>query len=68
MGIKKICHARLRTYDCPACGRYIDRNWNASVNILNWEPSAARGIADSFHYVPLNSVGSKLGRSKNSFR
>ncbi|MEG3917837.1 MULTISPECIES: zinc ribbon domain-containing protein [unclassified Microcoleus] len=42
MGIKKICHARLRTYDCPACGRYIDRNWNASVNILNWEPSAAR--------------------------
>jgi putative transposase len=41
--IKKICHARLRTYDCPACGRYLDRDLNASMNILNWEPSAVGG-------------------------
>jgi putative transposase len=31
------------TYDCPACGRYIDRDLNASMNILNWEPSAVGG-------------------------
>ena len=31
------------TYDCPACGISIDRDLNASMNILNWEPSAVGG-------------------------
>jgi len=31
------------TYDCPACGRSLDRHLNASMNILNWEPSAVGG-------------------------
>ncbi|MEZ2247131.1 zinc ribbon domain-containing protein [Microcoleus sp.] len=30
----------IRTYDCPACGLSLDRDLNASLNILNWEPSA----------------------------
>jgi len=30
-------------YDFPACGRYLDRDLNASMNILNWEPSAVGG-------------------------
>jgi len=28
------------TYDCPACDRSLDRDLNASMNNLNWEPSA----------------------------
>ncbi|MEG3926497.1 MULTISPECIES: zinc ribbon domain-containing protein [unclassified Microcoleus] len=35
-GNKKDMPLGVRTYYCPGCGRYIDRNcWNASVNILN---------------------------------
>ncbi|MEG4489303.1 zinc ribbon domain-containing protein [Microcoleus sp. D2_18a_B4] len=35
-GNKKDMRLGVRTYYCPGCGRYIDRNcWNASVNILN---------------------------------
>jgi putative transposase len=44
-GNKKDMPLNLRTYNCPACGRSIERDLNASINILNWEPSAARGIA-----------------------
>ena len=44
-GKKKDRPLNLRTYNCPACGISIDRDLNASINILNWEPSAARGIA-----------------------
>ncbi len=29
--------------DCPACSRSLDRDLNASMNILNWEPSAVGG-------------------------
>lgn len=29
-----------RVYSCPACGLVKDRDFNASLNILNWEPSA----------------------------
>ena len=39
-GTKKDMPLSLRTFDCPACGISFDRDWNASVNILNWEPSA----------------------------
>ncbi|MCU0542827.1 MAG: zinc ribbon domain-containing protein [Oscillatoriaceae cyanobacterium Prado104] len=34
-----------RIYNCPACGKSIDRDLNASLNILNWEPFGLRGIA-----------------------
>jgi putative transposase len=44
-GNKKDMLLNLRTYDCPACGISIERDLNASLNILKWEPSAARGIA-----------------------
>ncbi len=44
-GNKKDMPLSVRTYDCPACGISIDCDLNASINILNWEPSAARGIA-----------------------
>jgi putative transposase len=44
-GNKKDMPLNLRTYNCPACGISIERDLNASINILNWEPSAARGIA-----------------------
>ncbi|MEG4526359.1 MULTISPECIES: zinc ribbon domain-containing protein [unclassified Microcoleus] len=43
MAANKICHPRIRTYDCPSCGKSIDRDLNASINILNWEPSAIGG-------------------------
>jgi len=33
----------VRTYDCPGCGLSIDRDLNASLNILNWEPKAIGG-------------------------
>ncbi|MEG4090583.1 transposase [Microcoleus sp. Pol12B4] len=42
-GSKKDMPLGSRTYDCPACGRSIDRDLNASVNILNLEPSAVGG-------------------------
>ncbi|MEG4352957.1 zinc ribbon domain-containing protein [Microcoleus sp. LAD1_D3] len=39
-GTKKDMPLSVRTYDCPACGISLYRYWNASLNILNWEPSA----------------------------
>jgi putative transposase len=39
-GTKKDMPLSIRTFDCPVCGRSLDRHWNASINILNWEPSA----------------------------
>jgi putative transposase len=39
-GTKKDMPLSIRTFDCPACGISLDRDWNASLNILNWEPSA----------------------------
>ena len=39
-GNKKDMPLSVRTFDCPACGISLDRDWNASLNILNWEPSA----------------------------
>ncbi|MEG4573989.1 RNA-guided endonuclease TnpB family protein [Microcoleus sp. N3A4] len=44
-GTKKDMPLGIRTFDCPVCGISLDRDLNASLNILNWEPSAARGIA-----------------------
>jgi len=40
-GNKKDMPLNLRTYDCPVCGRSIDRDLNASLNILNWEQPSA---------------------------
>jgi putative transposase len=40
-GNKKNMPLNLRTYDCPVCGRSIDRDLNASLNILNWEQPSA---------------------------
>jgi len=42
-GHKKDMPLAERTYDCPACGVSIDRDLNASLNILNWEPKAIGG-------------------------
>jgi putative transposase len=39
-GTKKDMPLSIRTFDCPVCGISFDRDWNASLNILNWEPSA----------------------------
>jgi putative transposase len=39
-GTKKDMPLSLRTFDCPTCGRCLERDFNASLNILNWEPSA----------------------------
>lgn len=39
-GSKKDMLLSVRTFDCPACDISLDRDFNASVNILNWEPSA----------------------------
>ncbi len=39
-GTKKDMPLSIRTFDCPTCGRSLDRDFNASLNILNWEPSA----------------------------
>ncbi len=39
-GTKKDMPLSIRTFDCPACGISLDGDWNASLNILNWEPSA----------------------------
>ena len=32
-----------RMYSCMKCGMQIDRDLNASLNILNWEPTACGG-------------------------
>jgi putative transposase len=42
-GNKQELPLSVRKYDCPACGISIDRDLNASINILNWEPSAIGG-------------------------
>ncbi|MCC3414681.1 MULTISPECIES: RNA-guided endonuclease TnpB family protein, partial [unclassified Microcoleus] len=42
-GHKKDMPLSVRTYDCPACGLSVDRDLNASLNILNWEPKAIGG-------------------------
>lgn len=42
-GHKKDMPLRVRTFDCPACGLSLDRDLNASLNILNWEPKAIGG-------------------------
>jgi putative transposase len=34
---------KIRQYDCPVCKISIDRDLNAAINILNWEPQALRG-------------------------
>ncbi|MEO6862834.1 MAG: transposase [Microcoleus sp.] len=39
-GHKQDMSLNVRIYECPSCGRSIDRDLNASINILNWEPSA----------------------------
>ncbi|NJM64044.1 MAG: IS200/IS605 family element transposase accessory protein TnpB [Oscillatoriales cyanobacterium RU_3_3] len=39
-GHKQDMPLSIRIYDCPACGMSRDRDLNASLNILNWEPSA----------------------------
>ena len=39
-GNKKDMPLSVRIFDCPACGISLDRDLNASLNILNWEPSA----------------------------
>jgi transposase, IS605 OrfB family, central region len=39
-GHKQEMPLSIRTYDCPGCGVSIDCDLNASLNILNWEPSA----------------------------
>ncbi|MBD1830104.1 transposase [Microcoleus vaginatus GB1-A2] len=39
-GTKKDMPLSIRTFDCPVCGISLDRDLNASLNILNWEPSA----------------------------
>ena len=42
-GHKKDMPLQVRTYDCPACGLSVDRDLNASLNVLNWEPKAIGG-------------------------
>ena len=32
-----------RVYSCSGCGMHLDRDLNASLNILNWEPKAFGG-------------------------
>lgn len=44
-GQKQDRSLSIRTYNCQSGGVSIDRDLNASINILNREPSAARGIA-----------------------
>ncbi|NJK68122.1 MAG: IS200/IS605 family element transposase accessory protein TnpB, partial [Microcoleus sp. SU_5_3] len=39
-GHKQDMPLSIRTYDCTDCGLSIDRDLNASLNILNWEPLA----------------------------
>jgi len=42
-GSKKDMPLSFRSYDCPVCGISINRDLNASLNILNWEPKAIGG-------------------------
>ncbi|MEG4838769.1 transposase [Microcoleus sp. B9-D4] len=42
-GHKKDMPLSVRTFDCHACGISLDRDLNASLNILNWEPKAIGG-------------------------
>ena len=42
-GSKKDMPLSVRIYDCPVCGISIERDLNASLNILKWEPSAGGG-------------------------
>jgi putative transposase len=58
-GQKQDRQLSIITYKCQSGGVSIDRDLNASINILNREPSAARGIADSLDYVGPNSVASE---------
>jgi putative transposase len=44
-GQKQDRQLSIRTYNCQSGGVSIDRDLNASINILKREPSAARGIA-----------------------
>jgi putative transposase len=44
-GQKQDRQLSIITYNCQSGGVSIDRDLNASINILNREPSAARGIA-----------------------
>ena len=58
-GQKQDRQLSIRTYNCQSGGVSIDWDLNASINILNREPSAARGIADSLDYLGSNSVASE---------
>ncbi len=39
-GHKQDMPLSIRTYDCPVCGMSKDRDLNAAINILNYQPSA----------------------------
>lgn len=39
-GHKQDMPLSVRTYDCPNCGISIDRDLNAAINILNYQPLA----------------------------
>jgi putative transposase len=38
---------RLRTYDCPSCGIFIDRDLNASINIRDYSETAASSAVEA---------------------
>ncbi len=44
-GNKKDMPLGLRTYDCPACGRSLDRDLNASYEYFELGTLGGRGIA-----------------------
>lgn len=66
-GQKQDRQLSIITYNCQSGGVSIDLDLNVSINILNREPSAARGIADSLHYVGPNSVASERQLAKANF-
>jgi putative transposase len=39
-GHKQDMSLNVRIYDCPVCKLSIDRDLNAAINILNYEPLA----------------------------
>ncbi|MEG4573630.1 zinc ribbon domain-containing protein [Microcoleus sp. N3A4] len=39
-GNKQDMPLNARTYDCSSCSMSMERELNASINILNWEPLA----------------------------
>jgi putative transposase len=39
-GHKQDMPLNVRVYDCPDCGLSMDRDLNAAINILNYQPSA----------------------------